>query len=97
MARKVRICAACGAMAADRGWDVHAFYTSKRFPTCGFDCFLSFGNAYHAREESDEPAMVRARERHQEQEEYRSERQKAGWTELQDYMTVILAMAEWDI
>ena len=75
MARKVRICAACGAMAAGREWDVHAFYTSKRFPTCGFDCAVSFGDAYHAREESDEPTMVRARERYQQQEEYRSERQ----------------------
>jgi len=74
MARKVRICAACGKPAAGRDLDVHAFYTRERFPTCGFDCFLSFGDALHAREKGDEPAMVRARERCQQQEEYRSER-----------------------
>ena len=75
MARKAKVCANCGEPAMDRDFDVRAFYTRKRFPTCGFDCAMAFSAAYHAREKGDEPAFVRARERYDEREMYRSERQ----------------------
>ena len=74
MARKARVCANCGKPAASRAWDVRAFYVRKRFPTCGFDCHMAFSAAYHAREKGAEPAFVRARERYEQREEYRSER-----------------------
>lgn len=76
MARKARVCANCGKPAAGRDLDVRAFYTRKRFPTCGFDCAMAFGQAYRAREQGNEPAMVRARERYEQAQECASERQQ---------------------
>lgn len=70
-----KVCANCGKATHGREWDVRAFYTRKRFATCGFDCHMAFSQAYHAHEESDDPAFVHARERYDEREMYRSERQ----------------------